>query len=215
MSEMGVWILERECTWDSPGPPVKEERHWALSSAMEFVKQFSTSEPPWRQLAPVFNPERRIATGVSDASLWARAFAFHTGTVMRAVITPWPNRDIFRHELIAIVEGEEDLHRYLSPGDSYVWWGDNSGSLCCLKRGWSRRWDVNPMILRNANRRRERGCGCSHRWVESKMNLVDPLTRYVRGLVRDAPACALHPGALCPEFEAFLQGVAREARVGK
>lgn len=206
MGDLGATVETEHLSWGSlvegPTPYTLE----SLTSARERIVQNA-----WHVLPPQFGQLPLAAVGVSDASTEARAYAFHTAGRMVAIATPAPSPDIFRSELVAMIEGMEHLLDEVPSRSSIEWHGDNSGGICCLRRGLSRRWDVNGMILRHWERRMGQGVAASIQYVPTAENLVDQLTRGVSGLRWERTACPLHPSTLCPEFVTFLSEAAAAA----
>ena len=161
----------------------------------------------------------RVCVGASDAagpaddgSSRARAFAFHSSSRMVIQVAPISDGDIFIEELRAMTEGVCEAAKDASVVD---WGCDNLRALYTVDRGWSAMWTANEQIARLTTCIRDLARS-NMSYVPSRSNPLDRFTRDIRPepFVKQAPACAEHPGTWCPCFAAWLDAAHASIRVG-
>jgi hypothetical protein len=119
--------------------------------------------------------------------------------------------DIFVLELQAMVRGLLDAVSDVPSGTSVHWQCDNLRALFVLHRGWSAEWTANTLIADYWRSVRPTASSSVLSFVPSAFNAADPLTRGCSPVHVVRPACGLHPGRPCPEFQAFVRETVRGA----
>ena len=156
---------------------------------------------PWQTLPPSCMNFPVRGVGVSDASDIGQAWAWNSAKRMRIVTEKVRiSQAILFTEFEATYRGQMELAEDVPEESSYLWLGDNTGSIYVNKKGLSKFAKVNEMLINVYQKKEKRKVRAYHEYICSEENPVDGLSRTsVDGEYERAP-CSLHPGELCTEF---------------
>ena len=157
--------------------------------------------------------EKKVsAVGFSDASFSGMAWTFHSQSRMFLRTVPFAlqqHDSIFKAELQAMVAGQKELMEDMNENESYVWCGDNQAAIYVSRRGLTCVWNLNKMLRELFILKTSKKVGCVLVYVPSEENVADAASRVAQEIVVQAPACLLHPGKWCKEYESWLNSVSQ------